>query len=65
MKPVTLFFVKLTHQAGLMAVFAVLSELSMFSVEIFDEIFLLLYFILENNSSRMCVLPKSDDTNKA
>jgi len=43
-----------------MAAAAVFSELSRCSVEISDEIVLLLYFILEN--SCMFVLPEGDDT---
>jgi len=45
---------------GSMAAAAVFSELSRCSVEISDEIVLLLYFILEN--SCMFVLPEGDDT---
>lgn len=57
--------VKLRHQAVLMAVATVLSELSRGLLEIFDEILLLLYFSLGNSCSQMYVLPKSDNMSKA
>ena len=47
-----------------MTVVGILSEASKCSSEIFDEIFLFLYFILDNNCSQMYVLPKTDDMNK-
>ena len=59
-----LIFVKLMHQSGLMVVVAILSELSRYSSEIFDESLLFLCFILDSKCSQMCILPKSDDTNK-
>ena len=59
-----LVFVKPMYQTGSMAVVAIRREFSVYSSEIFDEIFLFLYFILDNNCSQMYVLPKSDDVNK-
>lgn len=49
-----LVFVKLTHQAGLMAVVAILSSQG---VQIFLIQFYCLYFILQNSCSQMYVLP--------
>jgi len=43
---------------------AIPGECSRSSSEIFDEILLFLYFILDNNCSQMCVLSKRDDMNK-
>ena len=57
-------FVKLMHQAGSVAVAAILSELSRCSSEILDEILLFMYFILDKYCSQMYILPKSDDMNK-
>ncbi len=51
-------FVILMHQTGSVAVAAILSELSRCLPEIFIEILLLLYFILENSCSQMDALPK-------
>ena len=42
---------KQEHQVGLMAVVAILSELSRCSSGTFDEIFLYLYYILDSNCS--------------
>lgn len=53
-------FVKQMHHSGLMAVLAALSELSRCSSGIFDEILLVLYFILDNYS-QVYILPKCND----
>lgn len=53
------------HQSGLMEVLTTVSEISRTSLEISDEILLFLYLILENSSSKIYVLPKSSDENKA
>lgn len=52
------------QMSDLVALIAVLSEVSRWS-EIFDKTLLLLSFILENSCLQMCVLPKSNDMNKA
>jgi len=48
-----------------MALAEVLSELSKYLSDIFDEILLFPSIILENNWSQIYILPKSDDVNKA
>jgi len=59
----TLFFVKLIHQSCLTAVITILSEFSSCSSEIFDEILLFPYFIVDN-CLQIYALPKSTDMNK-
>jgi len=51
-------------QSDSVAMVAILSELSRYLSEIFDEMLLFLYFILQNNCSSMHALPNSDDLNK-
>ena len=50
---------------GSMALAEVLSELSKYLSDIFDEILLFPSIILENNWSQIYILPKSDDVNEA
>jgi len=49
------------HQSGLMEEVAILSVFTRCSSEVFDKILFFLYFILENNYSKMYLLPKRDD----
>jgi len=57
-------FMKQTHQPGSKAVAAILSELSMGSSEIFDDILFFLCFTLENSCSQIYVVPKCNGTNR-
>ena len=50
--------------SGLMAISAVLRELSRCCSEILDQILFLLCFILESSCSHMHVLPRSDGVSK-
>ena len=51
---------KPVYQSGLMEVVEFFCEFSKHKSEIFDEILLFLYFILENNCSQMCIMLKND-----
>ena len=48
-----------------MALVAILNESPKCSSQIFGEVLLFLHFVLENSRSQMCILPKSDDADKA